>query len=265
MKHIILYSPHEAPLLMSSPTGELPGPQEDIAYIKLNDEYAFSVTQDRGYHLSGFKFNSFLFLRLKDELARAVFHAIGSLYSYFPTFHPEVNEKFSFAIKAPAEEMTFYGGSFNPWHSGHESCVDLYSDKSKLVIIPDNNPQKAQVTGKLWENYKKILYLQKATPEITLFPGFWRSSEANPTSDWLLNIEGKKNLLMGYDSFIGLETWKNFEKLIQAVEKIFVIGRQDDESLFTEKSNLLQSVNSKIKIIHLGGHAFEGISSTQMR
>lgn len=39
-------------------------------------------------------------------------------------------------------EVVFFGGSFDPWHEGHASCINLLPRELKLIVAPDRNPQK---------------------------------------------------------------------------------------------------------------------------
>ncbi len=268
MKHIIIYSPHDSALLLSNSAGEIPDLTPELPHVIVNNEFALTFTNDRSVHLPGFKFQSFLFLRLGDEMAKKVFLSLGSLYEFMPTFIPKVGEVFSEFLCLPKESLLFYGGSFNPWHAGHEACIELCPQKDSLVVVADLNPQKEAPNPKLWENFKKMLYVQKTFPQIRLFPGFWGSEERRATVDWLRPIKQKNvglSLLLGHDSFVGLESWKNAEELIGLLEQIFVVSRETDKELQSAQIDKYKKINPQLIIKELGHHVFEGLSSSQIR
>ncbi len=269
MKHIIVYSPHSSALLMVDSKKELPPLNEQLPYIKLNDEYAVSFTADRGLHISGCKFQSFLFLNLADDMARAIFAALGMTFSYMPGYHEKMSSLFSEFCLDIKEKLTFFGGSFNPWHAGHESCIELCQTKESLVILPDNNPLKEESTNQLWANFKKILYVQKSYPEMTIYTGFWADKQRNPTANWLIPLKEKykKNigLLLGHDSFVGLEKWQQYEKLISCLDEVQIVSREDDPRAMAQKKEQYLSINKDLSLIELGHHPFEALSSSKIR
>ena len=162
------------------------------------------------------------------------------------------------------DSITFFGGSFFPFHQGHLSCLQLCPEKN-IVIILDRNPQKESRDFLPYDEYLKISEYLKGTSYL-VYPGFWASSEKNPTCDWLPLVKiPEKNLLMGDDTFMDLLGWKSAEKVLSAITKIYVVPRNYSESVYLIQKNKIILINPKIEIIFLDDHPFKHISSTTLR
>lgn len=165
-------------------------------------------------------------------------------------------------------ETIFFPGSFNPWHEGHRACVDLAPKDSNLVIVPDFNPWKDREdiqTGCGWEKYMALCLAVKDTP-YSVFPGFLGLEKSNPTVDWLpfTNVE-KKVLLVGEDSFLSLEQWKDTERLISFLSKLYVVPREGDEKLVEDTKIKLLEQRPNLEVEILPGHPHQKLSSTEIR
>ena len=179
------------------------------------------------------------------------------------------NSQAPFKIKIPEDhEIIFFGGSFNPWHKGHESCLKLLNKPLNTFIVPDNNPRKeVQSSECSWKRYQD---LKKKIPfQYPIYPGFWSSSSPNPTSSWLPQIKKtlpkvRLSLLMGFDSFLTIHEWIDAQKLLESLSKIYVASRLDNKELRDKQSQYLKS-HYQIELIFLGHHEYEDISSTKLR
>ena len=161
-------------------------------------------------------------------------------------------------------ELTFFAGSFNPWHEGHQACLNLCPDKM-VIVVPDSNPWKNQavkVEQSLWAYYQDLS--SKINSFVyTEFIGF---KKPNPTINWLPEFSShKKNLLMGDDSFLSLDRWKEAEKLILHLNKVYVAPRLVAKDILLKQKVKIENLNSKIEIIFLEHHEFEDVSSTKKR
>ena len=170
-------------------------------------------------------------------------------------------------LKHPiTDSVTFFGGSFNPFHQGHRACLDSCPEKN-ILIIPDRNPFKAEVAEST-SVYSDFLSLAKELKDTdySLYPGFLSKNLPNPTSSWLPLVKIKeKNFLMGDDSYMSLLTWKNPEVVLRALKKLYVVPRkyQRDDYLRQEKDIL--KLNPDLEIYYLGDHPFKNITSTELR
>lgn len=163
------------------------------------------------------------------------------------------------------DEVTFFGGSFNPWHDGHRACLDLCPEDN-IVIVPDSSPWKPLQNEVCF--FKSFMELaQKLNcSNYSLFPGFYGQTNPNPTIRWLPKVKiSKKNLLMGDDSFINFPKWNQAQELSLHLHKIYVVPRWErrEENLVTRKT--LQAWNSQLIIIDLPDHEYKSLSSTSLR
>ncbi len=178
------------------------------------------------------------------------------------------NHKFDSRFK----EIVFFGGSFNPWHSGHGSCLSLM-DKDKLIIVmPDHNPFK-DVTKEenRFSSLTDIKKELKIRPENTyLFEGFIQDANHNPTHNWLRQVKDsfpnlKLSLLMGFDSFMSIDKWIEAKQIIKDTSCIYVASRLDNKEARQSQYYLLKSMDSDIEVDFIGHHDYEHLSSTEIR
>lgn len=160
-------------------------------------------------------------------------------------------------ISSSPTEIIYFGGSFNPWHEGHSECLRKAPKESIKIVIPDHNPHKEFSKRSLKMDEKMIC---KLNVNVYIFKGFFEQQESNPTVDWIKNITAQleshqHSLLIGYDSYINLSKWKNYEELLNYLDRLYVLDRQNDS-------------NTKlydIETIFLGSHEYESLSSTELR
>ena len=161
------------------------------------------------------------------------------------------------------KSVCFYPGSFNPWHDGHQACVDLTPVES-LVIVPDTNPWK--LTNRS-VTLKTILEIMKNVPQKTsVYPGFIHLEVGNPTVNWLPKTQwAKRSLCIGADSFVNLEKWKEVNTLLNSLESLFVVPRNISDEVMKSTAQKVQGLCPALKIEILAHHQFENVSSTDLR
>lgn len=169
-------------------------------------------------------------------------------------------------LKHPiVDSVTFFGGSFNPFHQGHRACLDLCPEKN-ILIVPDRNPFKTSSENEnVYDEFVKLAELLKDTP-YSLYPGFLGSLKANPTSSWLPDVAiNEKNFLMGDDSYMDLLKWNNPEVLIKALTKLYVVPRKFTKVDYLKIEKELLKMNPKLEVHYLDEHPYMNISSTELR
>lgn len=197
----------------------------------------------------------------------AVCEAISCFFPFFPrpkdlskvlNLAPELNEN---------REIVVYAGSFRPWHKGHSACLELCKKSPKVVVI-DQNPFKDHDPSlcywQLYQETKQILSTIKSS-NIYLYSGFCGKQSANPTVDWIGDIEKKTNLLMGEDSFFSLPKWKNYRELLRKISGLIVTPRLRTEKEYSEQKALLLKTSPHLIIERLDNHEYEDLSSTEIR
>ena len=164
-----------------------------------------------------------------------------------------------------SDTVTFFGGSFNPFHQGHRACLDLCPEKN-ILVVPDRNPQKEYNDSKIL--YEDFLALSESLKETrySLYPGFLIKSEGNPTSSWLPNVKiAEKNFLMGDDSYMNLLNWKNPEIILAALTKLYVVPRNFEKGDYLIQEIQILKYNPKLIIHYLDVHPYMNLSSTKIR
>lgn len=169
-------------------------------------------------------------------------------------------------------ELIFFGGSFNPWHSGHTSCLKLMEKDKLIIVMPDHNPFK-DVTSQenRFSSLKDLEKVLEIRPENTyLYGGFIKENTHNPTHNWLSQVKSqfphnKMSLLMGFDSFMSLDKWIEAEIIIQSLDSLYVVSRLDNIEAREAQQKVMKKIAPKLKMIFLGHHDYEHLSSTQIR
>lgn len=171
------------------------------------------------------------------------------------------------------EKVVFFPGSFSPWHKGHQACLLNLPEGESVVVLPDFNPWKEVRDKGLWsevqEIWKGLIEISKERPDlsISLYLGFLCNQAANPTVEWLpMAIGSRKWLLMGEDTFLGLDKWKRALDVLSALEGIYVCPRAIDEgTVLTQKEKLEELSKQELKIEFLEAHPYQNYSSTWAR
>ena len=170
-------------------------------------------------------------------------------------------------LKHPIKDsVTFFGGSFNPFHEGHRACLDLCPEKN-ILIVPDRNPFKenSDENSEVFTKFKQLAEKLKNSP-YSIYPGFLVQETPNPTSSWLPRVHIKeKNFLMGDDSYMSLLTWKNPEVIIKALTKLYVVPRNFKKSDYLEQEKDILKINPQLEIHYLADHPYKNITSTELR
>ncbi|WP_290732234.1 hypothetical protein [Halobacteriovorax sp. JY17] len=163
------------------------------------------------------------------------------------------------------DTITFFGGSFNPWHEGHSECLRRCPSEN-VVIVPDRNPWKEEMEIDCF--FKSFMELARRFEEtqFSLFPGFYGLEQPNPTVDWLPRAEfTKKFLLIGDDNFCTFLKWKEVEKLANSLEGIFVLNRNHSQTEIEGAIQEILAINPNLRVEILGEHDFMSLSSTELR
>lgn len=163
------------------------------------------------------------------------------------------------------DSVTFFGGTFNPFHEGHRACLDLCPEKN-ILIVPDRNPFKDVRSVECASEEFMQLACELKDTRYSLYPGFLLKNEKNPTSSWLPKVKLKeKNLLMGDDSYMSFLRWNNPELIIKSLTKLYVVPREfTKKDYLTVEPQLLQW-NPALTVHYLAEHPYMNLSSTKLR
>jgi len=168
-------------------------------------------------------------------------------------------------LKHPIKDtVTFFGGSFNPFHEGHRECLDQCPEKN-ILIVPDRNPFKDVAAHDPVDEFFALAEKLRTT-SYSLYPGFLLKKEKNPTSSWLPFVKIKqKNFLMGDDSYMDLLKWKNPEVIIKSLTKLYVVPRKFQKENYVAIESELLKWNPALEVHYLAEHPYMNLSSTDLR
>lgn len=169
------------------------------------------------------------------------------------------------------EEIVFFAGSFNPWHQGHQACIDLLAIDKNLIIIPDHNPFKDDlIENKKFFDIELLENIIQNRSKTYLYDGFFLQNKKNPSYKWIQELRKefasmKISLLMGFDSFSTILKWTKASLLLKNINIIYIVSRLEINLEIENQKQEVLKVNDKLYIFHLGRHAFEEVSSTKIR
>jgi nicotinic acid mononucleotide adenylyltransferase len=212
---------------------------------------------------------NFLNFNISEGINQVEFvQAISQLWYYFNIRTPMRLEQL------PKHEIIFYPGTFSPWHEGHAACVKKAMEKTTVLIVPDKNPQKDFYLEKSpLRRYLNLCHQIKNSTSLGplfIYPGFLITEDVNPTNSWFKTLRANfpsmgMHLLVGFDSFKNLPSWIEADQLLLNVSTVMVVSRNESQAELDLCTNKLKLINPELRILHLGHHKFERISSTHIR
>ena len=193
--------------------------------------------------------------------------ALGKFWSGMPGGAPSLASVSAFGAPADMPEpVSFFGGSFNPWHRGHLTCVEQATKHNHVIVVPDNNPFKARDRDQCFWHKFKALKQRLAMARVFVFPGFYGMEAANPTVSWFPYVRVKqKGFLMGDDSFAALPRWINAEQLVSAMHHLWVVPRDASTPEIKQTQQWLRDLDTNLAPVFLADHAYRSLSSTKLR
>lgn len=192
---------------------------------------------------------------------------LGDFFKFMPVHasNPKGHLKSDILKNDIRDSVTFFGGTFFPFHLGHMSCLDLCPEKN-IVIVPDCNPQKGPTDKQNpYDDFMQLCLTLKDSP-YSIYPGFFGRNKPNPTSNWLPKVSiPEKNFLMGDDSFMAIMSWIEPEKFLNALSKLYVVPRVFDREVYAAQTEAVQAVNPRLQVIILPDHPYKNLSSSKLR
>ena len=205
-----------------------------------------------------------------DELAfdhgAMLCEALGKFWDTMPDHHVRLFPVLGFGEPVVhTDEVIFFGGSFNPWHQGHDACLELCGQPEKVVIVPDTNPFKQGPGNRcFWQTYRAILEHVKPL-KCQVYPGFCGLERPNPTVTWVpFTRYDRRAFLMGDDALRDLPTWNEAELLVHTLDEIFVVERLG-KGVARSTREWIKRHQPELIITSLGEHPYQHLSSTALR
>ncbi len=207
---------------------------------------------------------------LEPEFAEALIDLVSARYPLSED-HPLLQEICPELIyQGPGDEWVFFAGTFNPWHRGHQSCLDLLPEEKVCFILTDKNPRKelnyVHPVACILDMGHKVKFKKNQF----LVPTFLLKSEKNPTVEWIEKLKKnfpaqKLSLLMGFDSFSQIQSWIRASDLLKNLHCLYVVSRLENRTELELAEAAMNKFEPKVKIQFLGNHLYENLSSTQIR
>jgi nicotinic acid mononucleotide adenylyltransferase len=207
---------------------------------------------------------------LDPQYAMALTSLVGARYPLSPNYKKLKSECSQLVFQHPSDEWVVFGGTFNPWHKGHQACLSLLPDDKVCFVAPDRNPQKDDRSDGIVSCILEINTRAQFKDLQSLVPSFLLFEEKNPTINWVERLKtefpGQKiSLLMGFDSFSQMRTWIRSPELFLKLHTIYVVSRMEDD---VQKQLALDEAlvrNPQLTVHFLGKHEHEHLSSTEIR
>jgi nicotinate-nucleotide adenylyltransferase len=207
---------------------------------------------------------------LAPTTARSLLDLVGARYPFSPHFEKLKDICPQLVFTRDSGEWVFFGGSFNPWHRGHQACLNMLPEDKLCFILPDRNPLKELTRLEPVSTIIELVKNIKFGKNHFIAPTFLLDHQKNPTVSWIEKLrqdfpQKKLSLLMGFDSLKGITDWVRVEDLLNNLDTLYVVSRLEDDQERLEITLPLQKLSPKLHIEFLGRHEFEEISSTKIR
>jgi len=207
---------------------------------------------------------------LSPRTARSLLDLVGARYPFSTSYNQLKDLCPELVFTKTSDEWVFFGGSFNPWHKGHQACLDLLPEDKICFILPDRNPLKEL---KVIEPVSTIIQLVtkiKFAKNHYIAPTFLLDFQKNPTITWIEKLHHdfphkKHSLLMGFDSLRGVLDWVRARELLPMISAIYVVSRLEDDNEREAVALPIKKIAPNLHIEFLGRHLYENLSSTNLR
>jgi nicotinate-nucleotide adenylyltransferase len=175
-------------------------------------------------------------------------------------------------VKKLIKTVAYFGGSFDPFHKGHEAMISAVCSAytlDKLVLIPTFlSPHKSQ---SYFSSVHRLKILNRAAFELearfnviieisNYETSLNRSNYTIDTLSTLCNSDHKNLFLIGSDSLCSFHTWERFSSILKIVDLIVV--RRDFEYYDSYINTYLKQDRD---CVHVLSNIPVEISSTEVR
>ena len=165
-----------------------------------------------------------------------------------------------------------YGGTFDPIHLGHLIVIENAINEMNLdrvIILPSSNPPHKKHKDKTKADIRVEMVAEaiKDNPKIILSTFESTDNVVRYTHDTLEYFTSKLPnheifYIMGEDSFVTIDTWRNYEKILDYNIIVFARSGIDNNSTLIKKVDKIRKDNPNIYLIDVLNI---NLSSTLMR
>lgn len=154
-----------------------------------------------------------------------------------------------------------YGGTFDPIHLGHLIVIENAINEMNLdrvIILPSSNPPHKKHKDKTKSDIRVEMVAEaiKDNPKIILSTFESTDNVVRYTHDTLEYFTSKLPnheifYIMGEDSFVTIDTWRNYEKILDYNIIVFARSGIDNNSNLIKKVDKIRKDNPNIYLIDI--------------
>lgn len=156
-------------------------------------------------------------------------------------------------------KIGLYGGTFDPIHIGHLIVMENtlnFMDLDKIIVLPSSNPPHKQNKKKTVTNIRvemvKAAIKDNEKLELSTFESHDDSVVyTHQTLDYFKNKypDDEFYYIMGEDSFMTIDSWRNYEKILNDNLIVFARTSIEEDSDLVKKVDFIKKDNANIYLI----------------
>lgn len=191
---------------------------------------------------------------LLEKLGAEFVNHVGNIFTIY-----RKNEDNKFELWGDKMKIGLYGGTFDPIHIGHLIVLENtlnFMGLDKIIVIPSSNPPHKQnkkktdtsirvemVKAAIEDNPKLELSTFEANDDSVIY--------THQTLDYFKNKypEHEFYYIMGEDSFMTIDSWRNYEKILNDHLIVFARTSIEKDSDLVKKFEQIKKDNEKIYLI----------------
>ena len=165
-----------------------------------------------------------------------------------------------------------YGGTFDPIHTGHliviENAIN-YMNLDKVIILPSSNPPHKKHKKKTATNIRVEMVAEAIKDNDKIILSTYESTDqtvryTHETIRYFKKYfpEDEIFYILGEDSFLTIDTWRNYEDILDENIIVFTRSNIDLNSELVKKVGIIKKDNPNIFLIN---NLNINISSTLIR
>lgn len=165
-----------------------------------------------------------------------------------------------------------YGGTFDPIHTGHliviENAIN-YMNLDKVIILPSSNPPHKKHKKKTATNIRVEMVAEAIKDNDKIVLSTYESTDqtvryTHETIRYFKKYFPEDDIfyILGEDSFLTIDTWKNYEYILDENIIVFTRSNIEPDSDLVKKVEIIKKDNPNIFLIN---NLNINISSTLIR
>lgn len=153
-----------------------------------------------------------------------------------------------------------YGGTFDPIHTGHliviENAIN-YMNLDKVIILPSSNPPHKKHKKKTATNIRVEMVAEAIKDNDRIILSTYESTDqtvryTHETIRYFKKYfpEDEIFYILGEDSFLTIDTWRNYEDILDENIIVFTRSNIDSDSELVKKVEIIKKDNPNIFLIN---------------